>query len=364
LKHIYFTVTNDLSFDQRMHRICGSLANAGFRITLVGRSLRNSLPLQQKNFRQKRLSCFFNKGFLFYAEYNLRLLFYLLTQKMDCICAIDLDTVLPCLFISKFKNIPKVYDAHEYFTELKEVRTRTFVKQFWLTIEKFAVPKYKYGYTVSEGLAREFEKNYMREYRVIRNLPVLKKLHRVEKENRFLFFQGAVNEARGFEYLIPAMKNVPYKLVICGDGNFMSQLKGLIAQNDVESKIELRGMLLPDELWAIAQRASVGIGLAEKEGLNQFLALPNKFFDYMHAGVPQIAMNYPEYQRINNQFEVAVLLDDLSIEQVSLTINKLMEDDSLLQQMHISCLKAREVYCWGKEETQLIQLYKSLLKSE
>jgi hypothetical protein len=35
---------------------------------------------------------------------------------MDGICAIDLDTITPCLAISKLKNIPRIYDAHEFFT--------------------------------------------------------------------------------------------------------------------------------------------------------------------------------------------------------------------------------------------------------
>ena len=96
MKHIYFTVTNDLSYDQRMHRICHSLAANGYLVTLVGRRLKTSLPLPSKSFEQKRLSCFFNKGFLFYLEYNTRLFFYLLGKRMDTVCAIDLDTILPC----------------------------------------------------------------------------------------------------------------------------------------------------------------------------------------------------------------------------------------------------------------------------
>ncbi len=364
MKRIYFTVTNDLSFDQRMHRICGSLAEAGYEVTLVGRQLGTSLPLQPKSFRQKRISCFFNKGFLFYAEYNLRLFFFLLNKRMDAICAIDLDTILPCLFISKLKDIPRVYDAHEYFTELKEVRTRPLVKKVWLGIERFAVPKYHYGYTVSDGLAEEFRKKYQRDYKVVRNLPVLKEQLPVKKENKFLLFQGAVNEARGFEYLIPAMKSVNYKLVICGDGNFMGQLKELIRQNNVAGKVELTGMLLPEELRKIAQKATLGIGLAEKEGLNQFLALPNKFFEYMHAGLPQVAMNYPEYKKINDQFRVAVLLDGLLVEEISVAINHLMENDAALKELHQNCLKAREVYCWQNEEKELIKFYQSIFKSE
>lgn len=360
MKKIYFTVTNDLSYDQRMHRICGSLASAGYDITLVGRKLKTSLPLQPKDFKQKRFRCLFNKGFLFYAEYDLRLFFFLLFRRMDAICAIDLDTILPCLFISKLKGVKRIYDAHEYFTELKEVRTKPVVKKLWLTIEKFSIPQFKWGYTVSEGLAEAFRKNYNRNYGVIRNLPVLKELPAVKKKDKFLLYQGAVNEARGFEYLIPAIKFVNYKLVVCGDGNFMSELKKLISENGIKDRIELRGMLLPEELREIAASASLGIGLAEKEGINQFHALPNKFLEYLHSGLPQITMAYPEYEKINHPYKVAVLLDELSIETVSNSINEVMNNEVLLNELHLNALKVREIYCWQNEENRLLDFYKKV----
>lgn len=347
-----------------MHRICHSLANAGYMVTLVGRVLKTSKPLTQQSFFQKRLRCFFNKGFLFYAEYNLRLFFYLLFQRMDAICAIDLDTILPCLLISKIKSIPRIYDAHEYFTEMKELRTRPKVQRFWKSIERFALPKFDLGYTVSDGLAEQFKIHYKRDYKTIRNLPVLKPIQLPERKQKFLLFQGAVNEARGFEYLIPAMKNIPYQLVICGDGNFMQQLKVLIKENGVEDKVELKGMMTPEELRAIAPLATLGLGLAEKEGLNQYYALPNKFTEYMHAGLPQLAMDYPEYQKINIQYFVAVLLNRLDVSLVADTINKIMEDDTLLQQMHENALKARTIFCWQQEEKKLIHFYQTILPLE
>src|SRR5690349_11491904 len=100
MKKIVFTVTNDLSYDQRMIRICTSLSANGFSVKLVGRKMPASVPLSSRSFEQVRLNCFFHKGKLFYAEYNLRLFFYLLTQQMNCICAIDLDTILPCYAVS------------------------------------------------------------------------------------------------------------------------------------------------------------------------------------------------------------------------------------------------------------------------
>lgn len=360
MKQLYFTVTNDLSYDQRMHRICTSLAEHGFRVTLVGRKLRHSSPLTQRPFAQKRIRCFFNKGFLFYAEYNIRLFFYLLFRKMDVVCAIDLDTILPCLFTSKLKKIQRVYDAHEYFTELKEVRTRPRVKKIWTLIERFAVPRFKKGYTVSEGLAAEFKKNYNRDYNVIRNLPVLKPLPDIQPGKPFLLYQGVVNEGRGFEYLIPAMKQVTCKLVICGDGNFMPQLKELIRENNVEDKIELKGMLPPEELLPVAVNAAIGLALAEKEGINQYLALPNKFFDYVHAGLPQLTMNYPEYARINSEYKVAILLDKLSADHIAIAITNALNNPPLLSELRSNCLHARTVFNWQKEEKILISFYEGL----
>ena len=107
---IYFIVTNDLSYDQRMIRIATTLTQAGYTIKLVGRKLNNSIPILAQPFLQKRINCLFEKGKLFYAEYNIRVFFYLLFKKMDCICAIDLDTILPCYFISKIKKIARVYE--------------------------------------------------------------------------------------------------------------------------------------------------------------------------------------------------------------------------------------------------------------
>jgi glycosyltransferase involved in cell wall biosynthesis len=360
LKRIFFTVTNDLTYDQRMHRICTTLAENGYAVTLVGYKLPSSIPLKKEKFNQKRIHCLFTKGKLFYTEYNVRLFFYLLFKRMDAICAIDLDTILPCLSISRWKRIPRVYDAHELFTGLKEVETRPRIKKFWTRVERKAVPKFKFGYTVSESIAEEFNRRYGVKYEVIRNITKLRELDLATPSEKFIVYQGAVGEARAFEYLIPAMKWIDCRLVICGDGNFMSQLKQLIKDNDVTNKVELKGMLSPDELWDVAQKAYIGMGVAENTGINQYLALPNKFFDYLHAGVPQIAMNFPEYIKINRQFEVAVLMDDLNPERIANAVNNLLHNTVTYQRLRQNCLKARQVLNWQQEEKKLLDFYQSV----
>ncbi len=362
LKHISFTVINDLNYDQRMQRICTSLVENGYAVTLVGRLLHSSLPLTDKKYKQKRIKCWFNTGKLFYAEYNLRLMLFFLFRKTDAICAIDLDTIIPCYYISRIKNIPRIYDAHEFFTEQKEIVTRPRIQKWWKKVEARFIPKYKSGYTVSNSIATAFKELYNADYLTIRNLPVLINGNEAEPHNteKFILYQGAVNEARGLEHLIPAMQHSNYKLVICGDGNFMPQLKKMIADYNLENKIELKGMVDPDALKHISRRAFIGINLVENTGLNQYYSLANKFFDYIHAGLPQVTMNFPEYKKVNDQYPVAVLIDDTSTEQIAAAINQLAGNTLLYQTLQQNCLKARTGLSWQQEEKILLSFYQSI----
>lgn len=343
-----------------MHRICTTLAENGYDITLVGRKLPSSLPLAEKKFKQERIHCFWKKGKFFYAEYNIRLFFFLLLKKMDAICAIDLDTIIPCLYISRWKKITRIYDAHEFFSELKEVISRPDIQKVWQRIEKKVVPKFKWGYTVSESIAEEFHRRYGVSYKTIRNVPLLQELNEMVTTEKIILYQGAVNQARGFEFLIPAMQWINARLLICGDGNFMPQLKKLISDLKLDDKIELKGMLAPSALWAIAQQAYIGVAVPEKEGLNQYLALPNKFFDYVHAGLPQVTVDYPEYRKMNKQFEVAVLIDNLAPKRIAAAINNLLVDDVLHRRLKENCLIARQELNWQQEEKKLLAFYQSV----
>jgi glycosyltransferase involved in cell wall biosynthesis len=343
-----------------MQRICTSLANSGYAVLLVGRRLKDSVALKQEVFKQKRLSCFFNKGFLFYAEYNTRLFFFLFFLKIDAVCAIDLDTILPCYFVSYFRKKNRLYDAHELFTEMKEVITRPLVKKVWLSIEKFTVPKFKYGYTVSYSIAEEFKKRYGVDYAVIRNLPYKKKIcEATNQPTKFLLYQGAVNEARGLENLIIAMKNVNAVLFIYGDGNLYEKIKNLIAENQLQDKIQLKGKVLPQELDLITPNAYIGINLVEPQGLNQFYSLANKFFDYVQACVPQVTMNFPEYKKVNEEYEVAVLINTVSVNEIEAALNLLLQNAVLYERLKSNCKFAQQIFTWQEEEKHLLNFYKN-----
>lgn len=358
---IVFTVTTDLCYDQRMIRICTSLAGAGYKVLLVGRKQRSSTPLTGRSFKQKRINCLFEKGRLFYAEYNIRLFFYLLFKKADCICAVDLDTILPCYFVSAIKKTKRVYDAHELFCEMKEVVTRPRIYRFWKRIERFTVPAFNFGYTVNQPIADEFRKMYGADYAVIRNIALLKDIEPVEKKEKFVLYQGAVNEGRSFETLIPAFKDINCKLVICGDGNFMEQVKLLVSAHQLEDKVIFKGKIKPEALTTITQQAYIGVTLFENKGLSNYYSLSNRFFDYLHAGIPQLCVNYPLYKEINSTMPVAVLIDDISSENIAAELNNLLVNEVLYNELQQNCLTLRQTLNWQQEEIKLIEFYKNLL---
>jgi glycosyltransferase involved in cell wall biosynthesis len=346
-----------------MQRICTTLANQKYDVILTGRKSPSSKPLAEQIFHQKRLCCFFEKGFLFYAEYNFRLFFWLLFQKIDIICAIDLDTILPCYFVSVLRKKKRVYDAHELFTEQKEIVTRPAVHKFWLAIEKFTVPKFEFGYTVNQFITGELKRRYNVDYAVVRNLPLLQKLYSSSAGmpyEKFIIYQGAVNEGRSFETLIPAMQHVPVILKIYGKGNFFDQVKQLIHTYHLEERVELMGYVMPNELKQITPSAYIAVTLFEQTGLNQFYSLSNRFFDYIMARVPQVCVNYPEYKTINDKYNIGLMIDDTKEETIAAALNKLLQNVQLHEQLQENCVIAREELNWENEEKKLIEFYKQL----
>ncbi|GGA82332.1 glycosyltransferase [Puia dinghuensis] len=363
-KRLFFTVTNDLVFDQRMIRICASLARAGYAVTLVGFAGRHSPPLSEQPFHQHRLKTWFNHGKRFYIEYNLRLFFFLLRQKMDGICAIDLDTILPCYFLSRLRRIPRLYDAHELFCELQEVVSRPLVYKLWKTIERYCVPRFPNGYTVNSLIAAQLCNMYGVQYAVIRNVPPLDLAPTPPATGlpagRFILYQGAINEGRCFETLIPAMQSVNAPLVICGDGNFMTRAHALVRQYGLEEKILFRGRVRPEELKTITRAAFAGITLFDRRGISNYYSLANRFFDYIHAGIPQVTVNYPAYQEINNSCPIAVLIDEPGIREIAEGLNRLLDNTRLYQTLVDNCRQVRLRYNWQEEEQTLIRLYQHL----
>lgn len=359
---LVFTVTNDLNYDQRMLRICSSLHQAGYDVTLVGFKRKTSKPLTERPFKQIRIPIIAEQGKLLYVDYWIKLFFLLLFRKVDVLCAIDLDTILPVYYASRIRGKKRVYDAHELFTELKEVISRPKVHRMWLWIEQHTVPHFPIGYTIGECYAEEFKRRYGVQYGIVRNATILKPLLKSPAQERYILYQGWVNVGRRFEQLIPAMQWIDAHLIICGEGNFYAETKALVAQYKLEDKVIFKGYVAPEDLRQYTLSAHIGITLFEDSSLSNRLSMANRFFDYMHAGVPQLCNQYPEYEKANARFEIASLIAEPTAENIATSLNKMLQDEAYYQRLAKNCLLAREVYCWQEEEKTLINIYQQLLK--
>lgn len=341
-----------------MSRICTVMHDSGYKVHLIGKKFPDSSALVSKAYKQERISCWFKTGKLAYIEFNSKLFFFLLFRRPDCLCAIDLDTILPVLLVSLLKGCRRVYDAHELFTEMKEIVSRPIIQKIWNWVERITIPHFPLGYTVSESISHVFQEKYGVNYRVIRNMPLKTAVvNQVTTTERYLLYQGAVNHGRCLENLIPAMKGVNARLIICGDGNFMEQSRKLTAMLQLQHKIIYKGMLLPTELVSYTSSAYLGINLVEPNGLNQLYSLANKFFDYIHAGIPQLTMDFVEYSRVNKLFKVALLIPGADPATISAALNLLLENDVLYKELQENCIRAREIYNWQNEQKLLIGFY-------
>ncbi|MDI3319906.1 glycosyltransferase [Pinibacter soli] len=366
-KRILFLIGDDPNYDQRMQKTCASLASNNYDVLLVGiaRS-KNVKPLLSQPFEQRRFRVFSKKGFWLFAEINFRLFFNLLFTRCDAICCIDLDTIMPGYFLSILKRKKMAHDAHELFCEMPSIALRPRIHKFWKRIEKTFLPKFKNGYTVNESLAKEYNTMYGLSYQVIMNAAVLNKNDDVQevKDKKLLLYQGAIQTGRGIEYLIQAMKYIDAQLVICGRGDFFEAAKQLTTELGLKEKIDFKGYVFPEDLKMITRRAYIGLNMLLAEGKSYYLSLSNRTFDYMHALTPQIAMELPEYAHINSEYEVALLIKELSVENIVSAIRLLMQDEALYRRLQQNCKRARLQYNWQYEEKKLLSFYNNLFKAD
>ncbi len=351
MKRIVITITNNISYDQRMLKIADHFAE-NHEVLIVGSNTRNPPILQERNFQQKRLRSIFKKGFLFYAEFNLRLFLYLAFRKIDMVYAVDLDTLFPAYLLHKLKKQSYVFDAHEYFTELPELKGRTFVQKVWHRIENLGVPLAQYCITVNKELADIFEQKYQCSFLVVRNTPVFKEMNPISKDKLFLY-QGALNTGRGLEELIDVMQFFPsYSLMLVGDGPLRKELEQRANDKKI-SNVQFLGMLTYEELQTLSPKALLGFNLLLGESLNYYYSLANKFFDYVMLSIPSVSMDFPVYRRLNRQFEVSVLLEELEVNELRHKIHYILNDQSKYQQLVAQCEKAKKVWHWENEKENL-----------
>ncbi len=361
------SVINDLSTDQRVHKICCFLVEQGYDVLLIGRRKRDSADLPERIYRTHRMKLLFEKGPLFYAFFNLRLYFQLLFRKADLLVSNDLDTLLPNYLISRLKKVRLTYDSHEYFTEVPELLHRPKVRTMWLRIERFVFPKLKTVYTVNDSIARLYEERYGIPLKVVRNVSPLwkpgsipdKRTLGIPEDKSLLIMQGAgLNIDRGVEEAIAMMPFLDNAvLLIVGDGDIIPDMKVKVEQEKLSDRVLFFGKRPYAELMCFTFHADLGLSFDQPTNPNYLYSLPNKVFDYMHAGTPVACSNVVEVAALVTRHQIGLVIADFQPEALAKTIGMLLNDKTELERMKDRCKVAAQIENWEKETEVLAQIY-------
>ena len=360
MKRIIVSVTNDIATDQRVAKVCNTLIQNNFEVLLIGRKLKNSIPLS-RNYKTKRFQLLFNTGFLFFAEYNLRLFCYLLFTKKDILLSNDLDTLLPNYLASKLQHKKIVFDSHELFPEIPELIHRPKVKKVWLAIENWILPNLKNNYTVCNSIASFYNNKYKTHFKTIKNLPSKKEINKGAfsfdtKGKKIILYQGALNIGRGLELMIETMHFLEnHLLVLIGDGDIHAFLKEKVTAENLNSKVVFLGKTSPKELHKLTPLADIGLSLEEDLGLNYRFALPNKIFDYIQAEVPILVSNLPEMRRVVLDYNVGEIVKNSTPEKLAKQIKQVLEKEYAPE-----LKSAKEILTWEQQEAELIAIFHDL----
>lgn len=355
-KKVIVSVTNDISTDQRVHKVCQSLQSMGFEVHLWGRVLADSQPLNRP-YATKRMSLLFYKGPFFYLEYNIRLFFILLFSKCHLLLSNDLDTLLANFMVSKIKGLPLVYDSRELFPEAPELQETPFKKKIWESLESWLLPKINHAYTVCHSIAQFYNNKYGLKMKVVRNMPYLKDSSRPNAVSKSIIYQGTMNPGRGLELAIEMMPYLEdYKLILIGDGEGLASLKVLAQEKEVSSQIEFLGRLPFEDLKTYTEQSSIGILFEEARGLSFEYSLPNKLFDYIHANTAVLASPLVEVKAIVDTYSVGELLKARNPQSVAKQIDAMFEKINSYE-----FAKAKNDLNWQKEEEVLKTIFSPFL---
>ncbi len=366
MKKVTISVSSDLSTDQRVHKVATTLQAMGFDVLLIGRLLPGSMPILRK-YKYKRMRMLFHSEIWFYMEYNIRLLFSLIFSKSDIYLSNDLDTLLPNFIVTRLRGKTLVYDSHEMFCEGPELQGRKLVQSIWRMIEKSIVPRLDYVYTVSQSIADNYNKRYKVNFEVIRNIPKLVKKRREVRQLNFLnkkiiLYQGVMNPGRGLEEIISAMQFIDSAvLLIIGFGKVEDDLKDLVREKNLQDKVVFYGKVPFEDLFSYTVQADIGLVLEKPLGLSFTYSLPNKLFDYIHAGVPIIASPLVEVKRIMSEADIGVIIESYEPKYLANKINLMLDNKEKLVLWKKNMIKLSKKLNWEIESVKLNKLFAKLL---
>lgn len=133
----------------------------------------------------------------------------------------------------------------------------------------------------------------------------------------------------------------------------------LTSEKGLDSKVIFISAVPPDQLKLITPKADLGFSLEEDLGISYRYALPNKIFDYMHAGVPVLGTDLPDIKRTIENYKIGRTVSDHTPEQIAKTANEMLAEGKEIYSENLR--KATPVFNWSNEEKKLEKIFSEFI---
>ncbi|MDA3833056.1 MAG: glycosyltransferase, partial [Spirochaetales bacterium] len=201
----------------------------------------------------------------------------------------------------------------------------------------------------------------------INNFPILGELAEGEidwsKKKNHVCYVGGIGRLRGVQEMVKAMELTQPSVKLALGGSFgQPEFEAQIRAEAGWQKVDYRGWL-DREGVKMALNESVA-GLVTLHPIINYLdALPVKMFEYMAAGLPVIASNFPFWKEIVEGNQCGLCVDPLDPKAIAEAIDYLVAHPAEAERMGRNGQRAvNEKYNWPIEEQKLLKLYESLAK--
>jgi glycosyltransferase involved in cell wall biosynthesis len=308
--------------------------------------------------------------------------------SFDAVHANDFPTLKPAAEIARKTGAKLVYDSHELFLET--------VNQFYHPsglVKRLAVPAIvwasrRIGRRVERRLIREvdlflttnphyaewFVANYgVPEPAIVMNVPERVEARKTDRlrerlgipgTDRIVLYQGVMNRGRGLTSLVRSAAGFDegIRLVLVGRGPLESQLRMFGSAPDLEGRVFFTGMVPYDELPPLTASADLGVLILSPMNLSKKLSSANKIFEYMAAGIPILATDFPENRRVVAETDSGWLVKGRNAASLALAVNGIFADPDEMRRRGENGRRAHtERYNWAREEERLLAHLSELL---
>lgn len=300
------------------------------------------------------------------ANIFLRMIFKGLKKDYDVFHSNDLNTLPQGVICSKVKLFNRkklIYDSHEVQTSRTGYDSKLYGK-----MESFLLKFVDHMIVENHTRAKYNEDLYGFYPNVVHNYPFNQKeeinkidlygILNIPKNEKILLYQGGIQTGRGLENLIKAAPHFKEGiLVFIGDGRIKENLMKLTEEMKLTNRVKFMPKVPLEDLPKYTKNAYLGFQVLNNVCFNHYSASSNKLFEYIMAGVPVVACDFPEIKKVVTGENIGVTVDSHDPHSIAAGVNKLLSNPEMRKQYSENCRKAKLKYNWEQEKESLLKIY-------